>query len=531
MKDKGLFAFWKQDLQASIVVFLVALPLCLGIALASGADPISGIIAGVVGGIVVGYASGSALGVSGPAAGLTVIVLTAIGSLGTYELFLSAVVIAGVLQVLLGSLKAGVLAYYFPSSVIKGMLAGIGIIIILKQIPHALGYNKDYEGDLDFVQPDSQNTFSELFNVLNYVEYGSIIIAFIALALLIFWEQPFIKRSKLNVLPGPLLAVLSGVALGFLFKGTSLELGSAFFVALPEIQLGSLTEVLRFPDLSGFGSFDVWKVGLTIAVVASLETLLCVEAADKMDKYKRVTPTNRELVAQGLGNFVSGIIGGLPVTQVIVRSSANAQSGGRTKLSTILHGFLILLCVLMIPGVLRAIPFASLAAVLFVVGYKLAKPILFKEMWQAGVYQFIPFMVTIVGVVFTDLLTGVMIGMAVGIFFILYNNFKLPYRLDMTTMEPGVPTRFELSEDVSFLNKAAILQTLNNLPNGAHVIIDASRTIGLDPDVIEIIRDQTIRAKENDTIIELVGLAQQQHNKRNMIKSKKEREAIEQQIS
>ena len=531
MKDKGLFSYWKLDLQASVVVFLVALPLCLGIALASGADPITGLISGVIGGIVVGYASGSSLGVSGPAAGLAVIVLTAISSLGSYELFLCAVIIAGLIQALLGLAKAGVLAYYFPSSVIKGMLAGIGIIIILKQIPHALGYNKDYEGDLDFVQPDDQNTFSEIFNVMNFVEYGSIIIAFVALALLLLWEQPFIKRSKLNVLPGPLLAVLSGIILGFLFKGSSIELGTGFFVALPDIQLSTITDILPSPDLNGFTSLAVWKVGFTIAVVASIETLLSVEAADKMDPKKRVTPADRELLAQGLGNFVSGFVGGLPVTQVIVRSSANVQSGARTKLSTIFHGVLILLSVFLFPNVLRAIPLASLAAVLVMVGYKLAKPILFKEMWLAGNYQFIPFLVTIIGVVFTDLLTGVMIGMAVGIFYILYNNFKLPYRLDMTTMKPGVPTRFELSEDVSFLNKAAILQTLNNLPDGAHVIIDASRTIGLDPDVIEIIQDQSIRAKEHDTIIELVGLDQQRLNHDTMVQTKKEREALQLQIS
>ncbi|MBK6943143.1 MAG: SulP family inorganic anion transporter [Flavobacteriales bacterium] len=512
MKDKGLFGYWKQGSSSFRRGFLVALPLCLGIALASGADPITGIIAGVIGGIVVGYASGSSLGVSGPAAGLAVIVLTAISSLGSYELFLCAVIIAGVLQALLGLFKAGVLAYYFPSSVIKGMLAGIGIIIILKQIPHALGYNSDYEGDLDFFQPDNQNTFSELLNVMDFLEYGSIIIALVALALLLVWEQPLIKNSKLASIPGPLLAVLSGIVLGFVFKGGTMELGSSFFVALPDISLASLSASLPSPDLAGFTQLAVWKVAFTIAIVASLETLLCVEAADKMDDHKRVTPTNRELLAQGAGNFLSGFAGGLPITQVIVRSSANAQSGGKTKLSAIFHGVLLLLSVLLFPSVLRAIPLASLAAVLLMVGYKLAKPVLFKEMWKAGAYQFVPFIVTIVGVVFTDLLTGVMIGMAVGIFFILYNNFKLPFRLDPATLVSGVPTRIELSEDVSFLNKAAILQTLNKLPKGAHLIIDLARTVGLDPDVIEIIRDQTIRAKENGTIIETVGLDEQRRN-------------------
>lgn len=506
MNNVGFLSYWKQDLQASVVVFLVALPLCLGISMASGAPPMTGLIAGIIGGIVVGAASGSPLGVSGPAAGLAVIVLNAIGSLGTFELFLTAVVIAGVLQAILGLLKAGVLAYYFPSSVIKGMLAGIGVIIILKQIPHALGYNKDYEGDLDFVQSDQQNTFSELMNVMDKIEFGSLIIAAIALAILILWEMPMITRSKLKVIPGPLLAVITGIVLGYVFQGSSLALGADFFVALPQLSFGTMLTELPTPEFSGFSSLAVWKVAGTIAIVASLETLLCVEAADKMDVHKRVTPTNRELIAQGAGNFVSGFAGGLPITQVIVRSSANAQSGARTKLSAIIHGILLLVTVLLIPNVLRSIPLASLAAVLLVVGYKLAKPTLFMAMWKGGWYQFIPFIVTLIGVVFTDLLTGVLYGLGVGFFFILYNNFRLPFHFDPKSVEPGVPIRLELSEDVSFLNKAAILRTLNDLPEGAHVIVDATRTVGLDPDVVEIIRDQKIRAKEAGIIIETIGL-------------------------
>ncbi len=514
MRKYFLFQHLRQDLPASIVVFLVALPLCLGIALASGAEPITGLIAGIIGGVVVGAASGSTLGVSGPAAGLAVIVLNGIGELGSYELFLGAVIIAGVLQIVLGLLRAGVLAYYFPNSVIKGMLSGIGIIIFLKQIPHAVGYNRDYEGDLDFVQPDKQNTFSELLNMGDFLNTGSIIIAAVALAILLIWELPKVKGSKLGLVPGPLLAVISGIFLGLLFQGAGgIVMDTSFFIDLPELSLATALEVLPSPDLSGFGTLAVWKLGATIAVVASLETLLCVEATDKLDPYKRVTPTNRELLAQGTGNMLSGLIGGLPITQVIVRSSANIQSGGRTKLSAIIHGFMLLVSVLVFPDVLRAIPLASLAAILLLVGYKLTKPANMVQMWQKGPFEFIPYAVTILGVVFSDLLTGVMIGMGVGIFFILYNNYRLPFHIDSATMEPGKPLVLQLSEDVSFLNKAGILRTLNTLPKGAHVVVDASRSARLHPDVVEIIEDQITRGKQEDITIELIGLDRNERTK------------------
>lgn len=500
------FAHIKRDFPASIVVFLVALPLCLGIALASGAPPIAGVIAGVVGGLVVGFLSRSQLGVSGPAAGLAVIVLHAIADLGGYNTFLCAVVVAGLLQVVMGMLKAGVLAYYFPSNVIQGMLAGIGVIILLKQIPHAIGYNHDYEGNESFEQVEHENTLSALGTMTEYINFGSILIATVCLSLLIVWELPAIRSSVAGALPGPLVAVVAGIVLGTVFqRSEALRLGTDSFVSLPEVRFDRLGDLIAVPKWSGFLRPDVWKTGVVMCIVASLETLLCVEATDKLDPEKRVTPTSRELVAQGAGNIVSGMAGGLPITQVIVRSSANIQSGGRTQLSAIFHGGFLLLSLMLIPGLLRLIPLASLAAVLLVVGYKLAKPALFVKMWQKGRNQFIPFTATVLGVVFTDLLTGVMIGMAIGVFTILYSNYKVPFHFDEKTYTPGAPVRIELSEDVSFLNKASIQRTLNRLPEGAHVIIDGAANVRLDPDVYEILRDAEQRAPSQGVKIELVG--------------------------
>ncbi|MEM8890951.1 MAG: SulP family inorganic anion transporter, partial [Bacteroidota bacterium] len=366
---KGLFSNLKYDLPASIVVFLVATPLCLGIALASGAPLFSGIIAGIVGGIVVGMLSGSDIGVSGPAAGLAVIVLNAITSLGAYETFLLAVVIAGVIQTALGFLRAGIIGYYFPSSVIKGMLSGIGIIIILKQIPHAFGYDKVPEGSLAFEQADSQNTISELTNMLNYIEPGALIITAISLAILILWERPFMKRIKLfQLVQGPLVAVVMGIVLNLVFAAAfpNLAIDAKHLVQIPVAEgISGFLGLFTLPDFSQIGNPEIYITAITIAVVASLETLLCVEATDKLDPYKRITPTNRELKAQGVGNFLSGMVGGLPVTQVIVRSSANIQSGGRTKMSAIIHGFFLLFAAMLIPSILNMIPLATLAAILF----------------------------------------------------------------------------------------------------------------------------------------------------------------------
>ncbi|MBL7940645.1 MAG: SulP family inorganic anion transporter, partial [Flavobacteriales bacterium] len=422
--SSSLFSNWRQDLPASLVVFLVAVPLCLGIALASGAPLISGLIAGIVGGIVVGAISGSQLGVSGPAAGLAAIVLVAIQQLGSFPLFLTAVVLAGLIQVILGFVRAGVIAYFFPNSVIKGMLAGIGVIIILKQLPHAVGDDKDWMGDETFDQMDKLNTFEELWFALQNPTLGAIVITLACLALMILWERPFVKRIKaLAFVPGPLVAVVLGTVLAKLFQGhPSLAISSDHLVRLPDLSAG-LSTVLTFPDPAGLTNSAVWTIALTLAIVASIETLLCVEATDKLDPEKRITPTNLELKAQGVGNVLSGLVGGLPITQVIVRSSANIQSGGRTKLSAIVHGAMILLSLLLIPGMMNMIPLASLAAILLMTGYKLAKPSLFKTMYAQGWYIFIPFIATVLGVVLIDLLKGVMLGMCVGIFFVLRNSY------------------------------------------------------------------------------------------------------------
>jgi len=505
--ESGLFANLKHDLPASIVVFLVAVPLCLGIALASGAPLFSGIIAGIVGGIVVGAVSGSQLGVSGPAAGLAVIVLTAIQDLGSYEVFLMAVVIGGIIQLILGFAKAGIIGYYFPSSVIKGMLAGIGVIIILKQIPHAFGYDKDYEGNLAFNQADGHNTFSELFYMFEAVSPGAIIITLISMAILIIWEQPFMKKQSFSkLIQGPLVVVITAIVLGFVLQNTPYGLRAEQMVSIPVADsISGFLGQFTFPDFSQIMNPAIYITGITIAVVASLETLLCLEATDKLDPYKRVTPANLELKAQGIGNIVSGLIGGLPITQVIVRSSTNIQSGGKTKMSAIAHGMLLIICAAAIPMVLNMIPLASLAAILFLVGYKLAKPALFKEMYQAGREYFIPFIVTILGIVFTDLLVGIGLGMVVAIFFILYKNYQKPYLLDVKQGTEGEVIRLELSEDVTFLNKANILKTLNQMPNSTKVIIDASRCVEIEHDVNEIIEDFIEGAKFRDIEVEVIN--------------------------
>ncbi len=494
----SLFSNVKSDAPASVIVFLVAVPLCLGIALASGAPLFSGIIAGIIGGIVVGAFSGSQLGVSGPAAGLAVIVLTAIDSLGSFEIFLMAVVIGGLFQLILGFLQAGIIGYYFPSSVINGMLSGIGIIIILKQIPHAFGYDKDYEGSLAFNNPDGQNTFTELGNMLNYISPGALIITAISMTVLILWEQGFMKKIKLfQSVQGPLVVVVSGILLNLLMANTSYALNVDQIVSIPVAgNFNEFVGLFTLPDFSHITNPQVYLTGMTIAVVASLETLLCLEATDKLDPQKRVSPANQELKAQGIGNMISGMVGGLPITQVIVRSSVNIQSGGKTKLSAILHGFILLISAMIIPGVLNLIPLASLAAILFMVGYKLARPAKFKKMFSLGWSSFIPFIVTIVGIVMTDLLIGIGIGMVVAIFFVLYNNYKIPFLFETEEhLNPDGEIRLELSEDVTFLNKANIQRALTNVPANSKLIIDATKTVHMDPDVVEIIEEFEIQAK------------------------------------
>ncbi|MEN8929220.1 MAG: SulP family inorganic anion transporter [Flavobacteriales bacterium] len=509
------FGNLKSDFPASIVVFLVALPLCLGIALASGAPLFSGLIAGIIGGIVVGSLSGSPLGVSGPAAGLALLVYDSINDFGGlagggFQIFLVAIIIAGILQILMGVFKAGIIAYYFPSSVIYGMLAGIGVIIFLKQIPHAFGYDKDPEGDLNFIQPDNENTFSELVNMIDYISPGVMVITAVSLIILLVWETKFVKGNKiLSLVPGPLLAVITGILLNLAFKSNeTLAVSSDHLVAIPTSS--NATEFFAnftFPNFEALGDFKVYLTAVVIALVASIETLLCVEASDKQDELKRVTPTNQELKAQGIGNIISGFIGGLPITQVIVRSSANSQAGGKTKASTVIHGFLILISIILIPDLLNMIPYGVLAAILFVVGFKLAKPALFKQMYAQGWGQFVPFIVTIIGIAFLGLLYGIGIGMIVAVFIILRNNYKVPLNIFSDVDSDDVKyITVTLSEDVTFLNKASMLTTLNNIPDNSVVEINASDTHFIHYDVIKIIEDFAVNAESRGIKLKIVDL-------------------------
>ena len=506
----GFFSSVKYDLPAGIVVFFVAVPLCLGIALASGAPLFSGLIAGIVGGIVVGAVSNSSLGVSGPAAGLTVIVFSAIQQLGSFQVFLAAVVIAGVLQILLGLIRAGIIAYYFPSSVIKGMLTAIGIIIILKQIPHAFGYDADYEGDFTFLQMDGHNTFSELIYMLEAITPGAIVVSIISLTILFLWEAHLSKKyPALKLVQGPLVAVVVGIAYQFVTAAyfPELSLSSQHLVNVPVS--GSPSEFFAqfmLPDFTAIARLDVWIVGVTLAIVASVESLLSTEAIDKLDPYKRLTNTNRELIAQGTGNMLSGLIGGLPVTQVILRSSANVQSGGKTKLSTIFHGMLLLLCVILIPRLLNAVPLAVLASILLVIGYKLANPFVFKQMARLGWSQFLPFIATITGIVFTDLLKGISIGLIVSIVILLRNSYKNSHSLRHEKM-PGGSKRVKivLAEEVFFLNKGRIKKELNDLPHGISLVIDMTKSLTIDYDVLEVIDDFRDRAKMKDIDVTVIG--------------------------
>ncbi len=511
MKNNNLFKEIKSDLPASIVVFFVAVPLCLGIALASGAPLFSGIIAGIVGGIIVGIASGSSLGVSGPAAGLAVIVLTSIAALGSWPVFLLAVVIAGFLQLALGFAKAGFIAYFFPSSVIKGMLTGIGLLIILKQIPHALGWDKDTEGDDAFLQADGQNTFSEIGKALDFITPGAVLIAAISLAVLILWDTVLTKKHKIfQLLQGPIVVVVLGIVMNYLFKTGTLDFSLAEdqVVRLPVASnLSEFFSQFTFPDFSAITNIEVWKIAFVLAIVASLETLLSVEATDKMDPDKRITPTNRELKAQGLGNIFSGLIGGLPVTQVVVRSSANITFGGKTKLSAILHGIFLLISAITIAQVLNMIPLASLAAVLLMVGYKLAKPELFIKMYKLGWEQFVPFVATVVAIILTDLLKGITIGMLFGIFYTLRHSFRNSHYMKetVTTEEGHEVHHLVLAEEVSFFNKASVIKELEQIPENSKVIIDCSNSKSIAYDVVELIRDFRSNAKTKNIAVETIN--------------------------
>ncbi len=509
MKSSNIFKNLGNDIPAGLVVYLVALPLCLGVALAStGSSDLlfSGIIAGVIGGVVVGLLSGSALGVSGPAAGLITIVLGAIATLGSFEAFLLAVVMAGIIQVIAGFLRAGIIGYYFPSSVIKGMLAAIGIILILKEIPHAFGYDEEFMGAESFVQADGHNTFTEILYALKATQPGAIFISLFSLAILIFFDTKMMKKIKLfNFLPGALFVVLLGIVINLLF-GIFLPEYHLSGKHLVELNIVStkedFTNLFRFPDFSALNNPDVYVVAFTIAIIASLETLLSVEATDKLDPYKRITPTNRELKAQGVGNLVSGLIGGLPITQVIVRSSANINSGGRTKMATIIHGIILFFSVILAAKFLNLIPLASLAAILLLIGYKLAKPALISSMYKLGWSQFIPFIVTIIVVVFTDLLKGIGAGILVSIIFIFAN-----YRFALKKSFKNIFHSFEveesenkkiiiLSNEVNFFNKGAISKMLSEIPENSILELDGTNSKYIDYDVKEILQEFQEHAAE-----------------------------------
>ncbi len=478
---------WRADIPASIVVALVALPLCLGVAVASGAPPISGLIAGIIGGLLVGAVSRSALSVSGPAAGLTAIVFSAIETLPSFEAFLLAVCLAGLIQLVFSVAKGGVLAEFVPSSVVIGMLSAIGLILILKQLPYAIGYTGDYEGSFAFLQPDGENTFSELLVMAGRdILWGSALVAAVSLAFLFWWDKARPRTGPWRLLPGPLVVVAAAVAANALFAAMApgLVITAEHLVEVPVA--GSAAEfagLLRLPDVSVIADPAVWIVAVTLAIVASLETLLSIKAVDELDPQRRVTDKNRELLAQGLGNFASGLIGGLPVTSVIVRSSANVDSGGETKRSTMLHGGWLALSVLLVPAIINLIPLSALAAILIQTGYKLAKPSLFVARWKQGLTQFVPFLVTVVAILFTDLLVGITIGLVVGFGFVIARNFRPA--VSLVSMDGAVMVRAR--RDLYFLHKYQLVQALAQVPDGADLIIDLSSTTFVDLDNIDVL--------------------------------------------
>lgn len=496
-----------RDLSAGLVVYLVALPLCLGIALASGAPMAAGLLAGVIGGLVVGALSGSQTSVAGPAAGLTAVVAAQITQLGSFEAFLVSVVLAGVIQVGLGLGHAGFIAAFFPSSVIKGLLAAIGVILVLKQLPHVLGHDADAEGEMDFHQPDGENSFSELIATLFDIQPGAALIGMASLALLWLWGR--VKVLKQSLLPGPLAAVALGVAINELLRAR----GSAWAVAathLVQVPGGdgqaSVRQLLTFPDWSVLGDSSVYVAAFTLAIVASLETLLNLEAVDQIDPQQRTSPPNRELIAQGVANLTAGLLGGLPVTSVIVRGSVNINAGARTRLSTIVHGGLLLLSVLAIPELINRVPLSALAAILIMTGLKLASPALLRQMWSEGRAQFVPFAATVVMIVCTDLLTGVVLGLVIASTFILWSNFRRPLKLVTERHASGDVLRVELANQVSFLTRPSLSKVLHELPAGSHVLLDARNTHYIDPDIVDLLVDfRTKVAPAHGVEVSLLG--------------------------
>ncbi len=503
----------KTDLSAGLVVFLIALPLCLGISLASGAPLFAGIISGILGGIVVGFLSGSSINVSGPAASVALVVLTAIQTLGDFDAVLVAVVLAGVFQIILGYLKAGTVAYFFPNAMIKGILASIGLVLILKQIPHALGIDEVFEGIESFWQNDGRNTFSEIIYVLQNIGWGPTIITLVSLMIILLWDRPQIKKfAFFQFFPSALAAVVAGIGLNELYKFYFPEFAllETQLVQLPVAgDFGEFFSFFSFPDFSQIANPQIIGIALSITFIASLESLLSTEAGDKLDPYRRKTSTNTELKAQGIGNIVAGLVGGLPITAVIVRTSANVTAGGRTKVSTMTHGFIMLVCVALIPTVLNLIPLAALSAVLFVVGYKLTSVPVYQAVYRQGKKQFLPFIITILVVMFTDLITGILVGGAVAIFFVLRDNYKNAYLHDKVEKEGESKTTVTLSQEVSFLNKADIMLFLDHLPENHHVVVDGSNSIFIHPDIIDILKDFKKTAEYKNIKLELIGIEEE----------------------
>lgn len=505
--EPGIRNNLKYDLPAGLVVFLVALPLCLGIALASGAPLFSGVIAGLIGGLVVGALSGSEISVSGPAAGLAVIVATAIQNLGSFRVFLLAVAISGVIQVVIGFLRAGVFGNYVPNSVIKGMLGAIGVVIILKQIPHALGWDADYEGDFDFFETmaGTSNTLLDIVRAVYTASPTAVVISIVSLGILIAWESPFLQRYRFfRLAPAPLFVVILGVVINefcrVVLDGYHLRAEDGHLVTIPVAAgLGEFFGQFTFPDWSAWNNRQVYLTAGTLAIVGSIESLLSIEAADKLDPFRRISDTNRELKAQGIGNLISGLIGGLPITSVIVRSSANAYAGARTRLAAIAHGLLLLICVLLIPVLLNKIPLACLAAILLVIGYKLTKVGIYQKMYRAGFDQFLPFIVTVTAIVFTDLLTGITVGLVVGFFFVIRTNHHSS--ITLVSQENYYMVRF--NKDLSFVNKNELKEKLMMIPNDSIVIIDGTKSTYIDSDIYDVILDFEQNAQYRNIEVEL----------------------------
>ncbi|MEX0813521.1 MAG: SulP family inorganic anion transporter [Chitinophagales bacterium] len=507
-----MFSKLKNDIPSSIVVFLVALPLCLGIALASGAPLLSGLISGIIGGVVIGMISGSSTSVSGPAASLTAVVLSALNQLGAFETFLMAVCLAGVFQVILGIFKLGIIADYLPSNIIKGLLAAIGLILIFNQIPYALGINGMEDGLKSILKSAHSLSVPNFKDIFENYSIGPLLLSLVSLLIMIFWEKTPLKKFKF--FPSALFVVIFGVVISQLFNllPEILNFDMEHMVFIPKVT--SVMNLLTFPELSAIGNYQVWVVAFSIAIIASLATLLNVEATDNIDPHKRRTPPNRELVAQGFGNMFSGLIGGIPLTSVIVRSSVNINAGSETKLSTVLHGIFLLLSVLFLSPFINLIPLSSLAAILLFTGYKLASADLFIEMYKKGWNQLIPFIATVTAIMLTDVLIGVLIGSAVSIFFLLKSNYHNPFFLENTKIYSGETIRLELSNEVSFLNKAAIRLTLWEIEPNSKVVIDATYSNFIDHDILELFEDyQNTFAKEHNIDLTIIGLKEKYDEK------------------